>query len=156
MIGRQRSRELERIRVAETRTGCPLELVLAFTMFAQDRVINRREERWSGEIAMWLALDPQHVWILHGRHRPTAPRNPQIRWALRSAPEIGSVWDKLPRRGLTAHSRARPGFHDLELSWPRELRLITGRLHGPRGQRDRAVGQLAADELRTAFTEGFH
>ena len=103
-----------------------------------------------------LALDPQHVWILHGRHRPTATRDPQIRWALRNAPEIGSVWDKLPRRGLTARRRARRGFHDLELSWPRELRLITGRLHGPRAQRDRVVGQLAADELRTAFTEGLH
>ena len=156
MIGRRRSRELERLRLAETRTGCPLELLLPFTMCAQDRPVNGRAERWSGELAMWLALDAQHVWILHGRHRPTATRDPQIRWALRNAPEIGSVWDKLPRRGLTAHSRARRGFHDLELSWPRELRLITGRLHGPRAQRDRAVGQLAADELRTAFTEGLH
>ena len=73
MIGRRRSRELERLRLAETRTGCPLELLLPFTMCAQDRPVNGRAERWSGELAMWLALDPEHVWILHGRHRPTAP-----------------------------------------------------------------------------------
>ena len=76
MIGRPRSRELERLRLAETRTGCPLELLLPFTMCAQDRVINRREERWSGELAMWLAVDPQHLWILHGRHRPTGATRP--------------------------------------------------------------------------------
>ncbi len=156
MIGRPRTREIERLRLAETRTGCPLELLLPFTMCAQDRVINRREERWSGELAMWLAVDPHWIWVLNGRHQPTGPRDSHVRWAVRSAPDIGSVWDKLARRGLTAHSRARPGFHELELSWPRELRLITGRLHGPRGQRDGLVGQLAADELRTAFTEGFH
>jgi len=154
MIGRQRSRDIERVRLAETRTGCPLELLLPFTMWAQDRLINSSAERWSGELAMWLAVDRQHLWILHGRHRPTATRDPEIRRALRHAPEIGSVWDKLGRPGLTSHSSARLGFHDLQLSWPREMRLITGRLHGPCAQREFLVGQLAVDELRTAFSEG--
>ncbi len=47
------------------------------------------------------------------------------------------------------------GRFDHQLSWPRELRLITGRLHGS-GQRDLLVGQLAADELRIAFSDGSH
>jgi hypothetical protein len=114
MIGRRLSRELERLRLAETRTGCPLELLLPFTMCAQDRPVNGRAERWSGELAMWLALDAQHVWILHGRHRPTATRDPQIRWAVRSAPEIGSarrdrcvLIDANPDRGTLGTSFAR-------------------------------------------------
>ena len=154
MTRRARAREVERLRLAETRTGRPLELLLPFTMCAQDRLVAGKTERWSGELAMWIAVDPQHLWILHGRHRAAAASDRHAARALRSAPEIGSVWDTLARRGLTSHSSARLGFHDLQLSWPRELRLITGRLHGHRGQRDLLVGQLAADELRIAFTDG--
>ncbi len=59
------------------------------------------------------------------------------------------------RLGVVPVEFLTDGRFDHQLSWPRELRLITGRLHGS-GQRDLLVGQLAADELRIAFSDGSH
>ncbi len=147
MIG-HREHVAELLRGAESRTGCPLDLVLAFTMHAQDRLHNGKLQRWVGALAMWLAIDQQHIWILNGRRLPGPHASREARRALRNAPAIGSVWDKLPRTGLTLNSTARRRSHTLELSWPRELRLITGELHGPAAAREQLTGLLAGDELR--------
>ncbi len=153
MIGhRQHAAEL--LRAAESRTGCRLDLLLPFTMHAQDRIHNGQLQRWVGELAMWLAIDHQHVWILNGRPIPAPQASREVRRALRNAPAIGSVWDTLPRTGLTLNSTDRRRSHTLELSWPRELRLIAGQLHGPAAGREQLTGLLAGDELRLPLSRG--
>ena len=133
---------------AETRTGCALEMMLRFTMYAQDRETHGRVERWTGVGETWLAVASDQVWLLHARLQLAERADTARRRGHSRASEVGSVWDHLPRRGLTMHSVARRRFHDLDLSWPAQRRLITGRLWGPRSQRDLLVGQLTGDELR--------
>ncbi len=151
MIG-PREHAAELLRAAESRTGCPLDLVLPFTMHAQDRLHNGQLHRWVGELPMWLAIDHQHIWILNARPLPAPNASRQARRALRNAPAVGSVWDKLPRAGQTPHSTVRRRCHALELSWPRDLRLITGQLRGPASDREQLTGLLAGDELRSPLS----
>ncbi|MGO9902709.1 MAG: hypothetical protein ACLP0J_24155 [Solirubrobacteraceae bacterium] len=144
----------QRLRGAESRTGCRLDLLLPFTMHAQDRIHNGQLQRWVGQLPMWLAIDHQHIWILNGRPIPAPQASREVRRALRNAPAIGSVWDTLPRTGLTLNSTVRWRAHTLELSWPRDLRLIAGELHGPAADREQLTGLLAGDELRSPFSRG--
>ena len=63
--------------------------------------------------------------------------------------DIGGVKSRFSRTGM--HSRwtdHRPrSYHVGELSWPADPWFIAGELHGPRAQRLRLIGLLAADEL---------
>ncbi len=138
---------------AETRTGCALDMMLPFTMYAQDRENAGRVERWTGEGEVWLAVAPDQIWLLHARPQVDASADKRARRGLQRASAVGSVWDHLPRRGLTLHSVSRHRFHDVDLSWPQQRRLITGRLLGSRQERDRLIGQLAGDELRNLLGE---
>ena len=93
---------------------------------------------------LWLALDGERLWLLHDAHRhPAHRRHPSQPWL----PRVGGVWDWPPRHGLVLQARELRGCHQLELSWPDTPRLIVGRVYGPREDRRRLVGLLAADEL---------
>ena len=82
---------------------------------------------------MWIAVTDTCVWLFH----QTSDGN------------IGGVKSRFSRTGM--HSRwtdRRPrSYHVGELSWPADPWFIAGELHGPRAQRLRLIGLLAADEL---------
>jgi hypothetical protein len=96
---------------------------------------------------MWLAISADVVWFLYGRAVASDASEPARRH-IRNMPEIGGIWDAIARHGLTIHTKAFRASHQLDLSWPQQARLITGRLYGPRSQRERLIGILAQDELR--------
>jgi hypothetical protein len=115
--------------IAESRLGEPVEAICPFVMRAQQQP----RERWQGETPFWLALSPSWIWLLH---RSVDGR-------------IGGVKARYGRGGLHARydDRHWHGHHIAELSWPADRWYMTGELHGPRAQRLRFMGLLAADEL---------
>jgi hypothetical protein len=134
---REHTRLLEQ---AESRVGRPLALLCPFTLLAQDLAA----QRWQGRQYLWLGLDEDRLWLLHDAHRhPTQGRSPTSGWV----PRIGGVWDAGPRHGLVLGARELRGCHQLDLSWPQTPRLIAGRVYGPRADRCRLAGLLAADQL---------
>ena len=136
----------ETLESAEARVGHPLTVVCPFTLTAQDRTPNGTPQRWAGQAPMWLALDEQRLWFLYGREQP-AGADPLASAYAHRVPEIGGVWDVLPRAGLVLHAREHQQFDQLEMSWPAQYRLIAGELHGPAEQRRHLTGLLAADQF---------
>ena len=118
-----------RAELVTARVGEPTHAIARFILQTQ----HAPHERWHGQEHLWIAVTDTCVWLFH----QTSDGN------------IGGVKSRFSRTGM--HSRwtdHRPrSYHVGELSWPADPWFIAGELHGPRAQRLRLIGLLAADEL---------